>query len=290
MKSKPFLVGGLALWLVTTSAGASLAQEAPSRVLLRLASDSGVVGHYRFQASERSRLVFDIPDDDPRVALLREATTPRQRDTEIGATIVSVPRDEEEDRRYLVYWLAFQTTGGDTPGLTPLQWDSIFRKTGRRASLDLSPRGAVQSVQVVSAAVRPVGQAFARMLGGLALRVPADSVGAGSSWQSMVAIPVNRPDGSPAQVSVRVTHRLRELRSEAGGLKARIEFDGDAVSSGAGEPEVSGRYYGESVFAVAEGRYERVLALANLEVRWSETGGLPPSRTLLEWRGEATRR
>ncbi|UCF20100.1 MAG: hypothetical protein JSU87_01445, partial [Gemmatimonadota bacterium] len=98
MSTKPFLIEGIALWLITVAAGAGRAQEAPSRVILHLASDSSVVGHYRFLANEKSRLVFDIPDDDPRVALLRDATAPRQLDTEIGVTIVSVPREEEEDR------------------------------------------------------------------------------------------------------------------------------------------------------------------------------------------------
>ena len=281
---------GLGLWLVAVAATPCAAQDAPEQVLLRLASDSNVVGHYRFTTEERNRLVFDIPDDDPRASLLESATVPREKKSELAATIVSVPREADEDRSYIVYWLFHQTTGHEAGGLSALQWDSIFQKVGRRATVGFSSLGKLRSVKVGSEATRPVGQGLARILGAFATMLPADSVAVGSSWQSEVMIPIGKPDGSQAAIAVRVTSRLREIRSEADGPEVRIEYDGEAVSGGAGSAGVSGRYYGESLFAVAGGRYEHLLALAELEVRWAGTGGIPPSRTLVEWRGEVNRR
>jgi hypothetical protein len=281
---------GFGLWLAVAAAAPCLAQDAPARVVLRFASDSNVVGHYRFTTDEGNRLVFDIPDDDPRASLLTSATVPREKKTELAATIVSVPREADEDRSYIVYWLYHQITGHEARGLSALQWDSIFQKAGRRATVGFSSQGELRNVKVGSEATRPVGQALARILGAFATMLPADSVAVGSSWQSEVMVPVGKPDGSQAAIAVRVTSRLREIRTEADGSKARIEFDGEAVSGAAGDVGASGRYYGESVFDIAGGRYDHLLALAELEVRWDGTGGLPPSRTLVEWRGEVNRR
>jgi hypothetical protein len=81
---------------------------------------------------------------------------------------------------------------------------------------------------------------------------------------------------------VGVVYRLAKLESEAGRVVARIEFDGAAVAGAASWADVAGKYYGESVFAVDEGRYDSVVALAKLEVSWSDASGLPPNHTEYE--------
>ncbi len=284
---------GLALALAadgqtTRGAGSQTASGTPP-VLLRLQADSGVVGHYKFTVRERQRLVFDLPEDDPRVSLLQSAAEPRETRTEIAATVVAVSSDIEEERRYLAYWLGYRRSGDQVQGLSPLQWDSIFQKVGRSAVLRFTPRGEPRGVQVASDAVRPVAQALAHALSGLAMSLPADSVSEGSAWEGDVAVQVAAPDGSRRAVAVHVAYRLRELRDEPGGLKARIEFDGEAFSSGTKDEAVSGRYFGESIFAVNEGRYEQLMALANLELNWKDTSGLPPNHSLVEWQAQVVR-
>lgn len=272
------------------SAAASPSTGQEPRVFLRFASDSAVVGHYKLVMRESSRLAFDIAADDPRRELLRAATAPKTTDVEIAATIVSIPRDEEEDRRYTLYWLGFRHTGDDVRSLSPIQWDSIFRQVGRRAVLNLTARGRPLGVQVSSDAARPVAEALARSLSALALTLPVDSAGVGASWQSDVAVPVRGLDGSRTLIPVRVKHYLRALEDEPDGLRARIEFDGEPVAPDSQIVEVSGAYFGESVFAVGPGRYERVMALANLEISWPmDESGLPPSRSIVEWRAELNR-
>jgi hypothetical protein len=291
---RPLAVVGLTLVLSLALCGpADAAQQTESggsgpRVWLRLAADSAVVGHYRFTVRETRRIVFDIAPDDPRAELLRSATTPKQTVTDIAATVVSTPVPPDEGRRYVAYWLGFKFGGDDVRGLSALQWDSIFQKVGRRAVLRFSPRGRPQGVEVGSDAVRPVGRAMARTLAGLALTLPADSVAPGARWEGRVAITLQAPDGSELVTPIQVTYRIRSIEREADGLYARIEFDGEPVA-GASGPRVKGNYFGESVFAVNSGRYERLMALANLEIPWEDSTGLPPSRILIEWRGEFTR-
>ncbi len=262
--------------------------DAP-RVLLRLAADSGVVGHYKFAVRERQRLVFDLPEGDPRASLLRSASEPRETLTEIAATVVAVTSDTEEECRYIAYWLGYRLSGDQVQGLTPLQWDSIFQKVGRSAVLRFTLRGEPRGVQVSSDAVRPVAQALAQALSGLAMSLPADSVTQGSVWEGNVAVQVAAPDGSRRAVPVRVTYRLREIRDEPGGLKARIEFDGEPFGTGTEDATFSGRYFGESLFAVNAGRYEQLMALANLELNWKDTSGLPPNHSVVEWQTQVTR-
>lgn len=260
------------------------------RVILRLASDSAVVGHYKLVMRESSSLAFDIAADDPRQELLQPATTPKHQAIEIAATMVSVPREIEEDRRYTLYWLGFRHTGDDIRSLSPIQWDSIFRQVGRRAALTLSPTGELLGVQVSSDAARPVGEALARSLTALALTLPVDSAGVGSSWQSDVAVPVHGADGTRTLIPIRVGYRLQSLEDEPDGLRARIEFDGQPLNLDDEAVEISGSYFGESLFAVGPGRYERVMALANLEIAWPvDESGLPPSRSIVEWRAELNR-
>lgn len=287
----------LALGLASAgpSASPARAQEPEAgtpgrRVLMRLAADSGVVGHFKFTGEETSRLVFDILDDDPRAALLASVTEPRRTVREIAGTIVSTPASADEDRRYLIYWLGYRLTGEEGRSLTSMQWDSIFQKAGRRAVLRFTARGQPRGVEVSSEAVRPVAQSLANVMSGLALTLPADSVGEGSRWQDAVAVPVSGPDGSRELVVIQVTYRLTQLDLVPDGLKAHIEFDGEPVRVGDDAGEVSGQYFGESVFSVSGGRYEQMLAVANLEVKWNDTSGLPPSRTLVEWQGLLTRR
>lgn len=271
-------------------AGASAPAPQERRVNLRLASDSAVVGHYKLVMRETSRLTFDIATDDPRQELLQAATTPKHTAIEIAATIVSVPRGAEENRRYTLYWLGFRHTGDDIRSLSPIQWDSIFRQVGRRAVLTLAPRGKLLGVEVSSDAARPVGEAFAGSLTALALTLPADSAGVGSSWQSDVAVPVRGVDGTRTLVPFRVRYHIRTLEDEPDGVTARIEFDGQPLAMGDEAVEVSGSYFGESLFAVGPGRYERVMALANLEIAWPvDESGLPPSRSIVEWRAELNR-
>ncbi len=254
-----------------------------------MAADSGVIGHYKFTVRERQRLVFDLPEGDPRVSLLQSVAEPREVRTEIAATVVAVPSDTEEERRYLAYWLGYRLSGDRVQGLSPLQWDSIFQKVGRSAVLRFTARGEPQGVQVTSDAVRPVAQALAAALSGLAMSLPADSVTQGSFWEGDVAVQVAAPDGSRRAVPVHVTYRLREIRDEPGGLKVRIEFDGEPFGSGTEDATASGRYFGESIFAVNEGRYEQVMALANLELNWKDTSGLPPNHSVIEWQTQVNR-
>ncbi len=287
------LAPALTVAFVLGNNAAAWSQEPPQRTgepraLLRLTADSGVVGHYKFTVQERRRLVFDLPEDDPRAALLRSASEPKQTEAVIAATVVSMPREREE-RRYIAYWLGYRLSGDEVQSLSPLQWDSIFQKVGRRAVLRFSPRGQPRGVQVGSDAVRPVGQALAAILSGLAMGLPADSVTRGSVWEGDVAVQVTAPDGSRGAVAIRVTYRLREFWDEPGGLKARVEFDGEPQSTDVEKATASGRYFGESIFAVREGRYEQLLALANLELSWSDSTGLPPSRAVIEWQAQLNR-
>jgi hypothetical protein len=90
--------------------------------------------------------------------------------------------------------------------------------------------------------------------------------------------------------AMQVLYRLRELLPEPDGMVARIEFDGEPVPSSGDAPQIAGRYYGESYFAVAAGRFNKIMALADLEVEWNDESGLPPSRLLVRWQGNANRR
>jgi len=293
MSSRLFLLFGLGLVLAGLGPGDVSAQNGLDSdrrpVLLRVAGDSSVVGHYKLSVVERGRLVLDIPSDDPRVSLLQSATVLRQRALELAATFVSVPRAPEAERLYLVYWLGYRVTGDEVRGLSALQWDSIFQEVGRQAKLRVSARGQPEPVEVAAAAVRPVGQSLDEALAGLALTLPADSARVGARWEGEVQLAVDAPDGSRQRITIAVVYHLARLENEAGRLVARIEFDGDAVGGTAGFAEVAGRYYGESVFAVDEGRYDRVMALAKLEVGWSDTSGLPPNHSVFEWQTELNR-
>ena len=283
------------LVLLTLAAGWSnygLAQNSGAdhqqRYLLRMTADTGVVGHYGFTTKETHRLSFDIPDDDPRQQLLESATAPKERNTRIAATIVSLPRPDEDERRYMLYWLGYSVAGDEVRSLPPLQWDSIFQAAGRRAVIRFSPTGEPHGVEVTSDAVRPVGQAFATMLASLAVGLPMDSVSVGATWHGRAAIPVRRPDGSRTMAPVDVTYRLRQLRREPEGVIARIEFDGAPAETE--DLAASGRYFGECMFAVDAGRFEELTALAEIEVEWPQAeSGLPPSRSVAQWEGQITR-
>lgn len=260
------------------------AVDAPERVLLRMASDSSPVGHYKFTAQESRQLLFDIPSDDPRAALLSTASQPKQTEIAVAATVVSTPVPDGAERRYTAYWLGFRRGGTDGQGLTAVQWDSIFQKTGRRAVLRFTPRGQAVGVEVGSEAVRPVGQALGDILSGLALGLPADSVAPGDTWENRIALAVRMPDGTRRHARVHVKYRLRELREEADGVVAHIEFDGQPVDEeGLAEGALRGRYFGESLFSPRDGRYEQVMAVANLELDWNDPSGLPPARLVIEW-------
>jgi hypothetical protein len=260
------------------------------RVLLRMARDSLVVGHYRFSVKERQQVAFDIPPGDPRAALLQSATKPKETATDVAATIVSTPAEAEAERRYIAYWLGYRIMGDDVRGLSPVEWDSIFQVAGRRAIVRFSPRGQGKGVEVGSDAVRPVGQALARALSGLATELPVDSVSPGSRWEGKVAVTVDAPDGSRLIATMQVSYRLRELRRESEGVVARIEFDGEPVPSSGDAPQIGGRYYGESYFSVTAGRYDKIMALADIELEWNDASGLPPSRLMVRWQGDAVRR
>lgn len=278
-----------ALAIAVSQVGAAAAQDFPGPVVLRLTADSGVVGHYKLTTREDHELAFDIPSDDPRAELLRSAAAPRRRNTEIAVTIVTAPDSSSADRRYILYWLGYRLSGGEVRTLTSLQWDSIFRASGRRATLHISPRGEPRGIEVGADAVRPVGDAMAGMLSAVALGLPSDSVNVGDSWEAQVSLPVRRPDGQRVRVPIKVTYRLRALRPEPEGLIALIEFDGAPSLADIGAEEVTGRYFGESAFAVAQGRYESLIAASRLEVTWIDSGGLPPSRSILEWEAEVNR-
>jgi hypothetical protein len=276
-------------------AGRAVSQEqrdpdAGPRLLLRIAADSGLVGHFKWTGRENYRLVFDLPADDPRVELLASASAPRENTIEIAGTLVSAPSVSPDERRHYIYWLGFRVAGDEQRGLTPLQWDSIFNKVGRQAVLRFTSRGQPLGVDVGSEAVRPVGNALARVMSTLALALPADSAAEGSSWEDMVAVPVAAPDGSRKLAVIRVTYRLTRYDWEADGLKAHIAFDGRPERVEGVEAEISGTYGGESVFSVGKGRYDQMLSVARLEVKWADSGGLPPSRTVVEWTSELIRR
>ena len=265
--------------------------ESGPRVFLRLAADSSAVGHFRFTGREQSQLVFDIPADDPRNELLAAVTAPKTITRDIAGTVVSTPAEGDEERRYLIYWLGYRLAGAEEDRtLSSMQWDSIFQAAGRRAELRFTARGQPRGVKVSSDAVRPVAQSLADVLSGLALALPADSVGLTEHWEDELAVPMDGLDGLRKQVIIEVSYRLTGLDMEPDGLKAHIEFDGEPVSISDDSGEVTGKYFGESVFSVSGGRYEQVLAIANLEVKWKDSSGLPPSRTVLEWRGELIRR
>ncbi len=273
-----------------------LAQEqgaAPTehRVLLRMASDSGVVGHYKFTVQVKQRLVFDIAADDPRAELLASATIPKQKTTDVAATIVSTPKAQDEDRRYIAYWLGYSVYGDDVRGLSPFQWDTIFQKTGRQAFVTFSPRGHARGVEVTSDAARPVGESLAEALSAMALALPEDSVGIGARWEDNVAVMLAAPDGSEWLTVVRVTYRLRDLEpGPEGATVARIEFDGEPVQDPASATKAYGRYFGESRFSVEKGRYDMLMVIANLEIEWEDASGLPPSRSIIEWGARVARR
>jgi hypothetical protein len=286
----------LLLWLCIAGAclqaDPAMAQEAAdrppgARVMLRLAADSAVVGAFRFTSQATSQLSFDIPPDDPRNELLASVTAPRTTTRDIAGTVVSTPAERDAERRYAIYWLGYRFSEGEEErSLNSAQWDSIFQAAGRRAVLRFTARGQPLGVEVSSDAVRPVAQSLADVLAGLALTLPADSVGIGARWDDQLAVPVNGPDGSRKVVTMSVTYRLAELSGDPGGLRARIEFDGAPTGITDGSGEISGKYFGESVFSLGRGRYEQVMAIADLEVVWNDTGGLPPARTVVEWRGQ----
>jgi len=269
---------------------ASGAGRQEPKVHLRMARDSLVVGHYRFTVQEVQQLAFDIPSDDPRAELLRSVAEPKEKQTDVAATIVSTPTDVGAERRYLAYWLGYRIMGDDVRGLSPVQWDSIFQAAGRRAVMRFSPRGQAKGVEVASDAVRPVAQALANTLSGLAMELPVDSVEPGGRWGGNLAVTVDAPDGSRLTVIMQVRYRLRELERGPEGLVARIEFDGEPVPATGDAPETTGEYYGESYFSVSAGRYDKIMALANLEVEWHDPSGLPPGRWLVRWRGDVVRR
>ncbi len=259
-------------------------------VLLRMKSDSGVVGSYKFQTSEIHRLAYELAEDDPRGEFLSSATGPWNRTTEVALTMVSTARADAASPRYLVYWLGYRISGDEARSLSAMQWDSIFRTVGRRAVVHMTPTGQIENVQVSSDAVRPVGRSLAAILGGLALDLPADSVDAGAEWHGGVVIPVRRPDGTRTQATIRVRYLLRRFEVQPEGRLVRIEFDGEPAEVGERADSVSGVYFGEAIFAVGEGRFDRMRAEARLDVHWKPAGGLPASRSRTEWVGQFTRR
>ncbi|KPK64627.1 MAG: hypothetical protein AMS21_06200, partial [Gemmatimonas sp. SG8_38_2] len=246
----------IGLGLLVAVAATGFGQEpgataAERRVLLRMASDSAVVGHYRFTVQVKQRLAFDIAADDPRAELLATATVPKQRTTDVAATIVSTPRADDEDRRYIAYWMGYRVHGDDVQGLTSFQWDTVFQMTGRQASVTFSPRGHPRGVSVNSDATRPVGESLAEALLALALALPEDSVAIGALWEDNVAVTLQAPDGSEWLTPVAVTYRLRDLEPGAEGTTiARIEFDGEPLERPNSATKPYGRYFGESRFSV----------------------------------------
>jgi hypothetical protein len=223
--------------------------------------------------------------------LLASATVPKQKATDVAVTIVSTPKTQDEDRRYVVYWLGYSVSGDGIQSLSPFQWDTIFQETGRQAFLTVSPRGHARGVQVTSDAARPVGESLAEALSALALALPEDSVGIGARWDDHVAITLTALDGSEWQAVLQVTYRLRDLEpGEEGTTIARIEFDGEPVEDPESVTKASGRYFGESRFSVERGRYDMLMVRANLEVEWEDSSGLPPSRSIIEWAAQVARR
>lgn len=284
------VVGAVPRGIELGSAGTtSEAQDGP-RVLLRLAADSGVVGHYRFQVQEVHRLAYDVTADDPRAAILSTATGPWDRNTDIALTMVVNPAAPVDMPEYLIYWLGYRVTGDETRSLTPAQWDSIFQVTGRRAVLRFGRLGEPVGVEVSADAVRPVGEALATMLAAAPLSLPPDSVNEGSTWEGFARVPVRRPDGTRVAVRVRLEYRLRRISDEPDARFARIEFDGRPLELVDGDSGVEGRYFGEAVFAVHAGRYEQLTATAELEVAWpASEGGLPSSRSQTTWQARFIR-
>lgn len=300
MSSRSSVIAASAMALLTLGswkvleggAGRGTLQDAPraEKVLLRLASDSATVGHYKFTATEQRQLLFDLPSDDPRASLLGDATRPQRTEIAVAATVVSTPVAESSERRYIAYWLGFKRDGTDHTGLTPIQWDSIFQKVGRRAVLRFTPRGRPLGVEVGSDAARPVGQALGDVLSGLGLDLPPDSVAPGDRWSGRVALPVRAPDGSRRHAVISVAYRLQAIRQEADGPVAHIVFDGSPEEESEGESTgFNGRYFGESLFTPERGRYEQVMAVANLELAWDDPGGLPPARLVVEWQSVMNR-
>ncbi len=291
---RPTCTIGLAFLLALPVGG--LAQEIDAegteyRVLLRMASDSTVVGHFRFSVQRKERLAFDIAADDPRAQLLAAATVPKQKSADVAATIVSTPSAPNEDRRYIAYWLGYRVQGDDVQSLTAVQWDTIFQETGRQAFLTISPRGHVRRVEVTSDATRPVGESLAETLSGLALALPEDSVAIGAHWEDSLVVTLDAPDGSAWLARIRVTYRLRDLEPGPEGMTvARIEFDGEPLPDPSSAARAYGRYFGESRFTVELGRYEMLMAIANLEIEWEDSSGLPPSRSIIEWEARVARR
>jgi hypothetical protein len=289
------LAAALALSLSGSAASKAAARVGPRqgpapRVLLRLTADSGVVGHYKFVANETHRLSYDIPAADPRASLLSSTRGPWQRTTEVALTMVSLAQSSDSTRRYVVYWLGYRLSGDEVRSLTSMQWDSIFRAAGRRASVTFTAVGEPRDVHVSSEAVQPVGEALASILGASPLRLPVDSVAAGDHWSGGVQVPVRRPDGTRARVIVRLDYELRRIEEEADGRYARIQISGQPVRADGDAEGVSGNYFGEAVFSVSAGRFERANARAELEVQWpAGSEGLPPSRSLVEWSGEFSR-
>jgi hypothetical protein len=167
-----------------------------------------------------------------------------------------------------------------------MQWDSIFQKVGRRGVVELSEVGRVQNVEVAGDAVRPVGEALAGILASLPLRLPVDSVRPGDRWEGDVQVPVRRPDGTRSPVTVPLEYRLRRIVDEPDARFAHLTFDGRPIEPPQGASSASGIYTGEAVFAVHSGRFERLVARAEIEVGWPESeAGLPSSHSGLEWQG-----
>lgn len=265
-------------------------QGSTPRVLLRLTADSGVVGHFKFTAKETHRLSYDIPADDPRASLLSSTEGPWRRTTEVALTMVSLGQPSDSLRRYIVYWLGYRLSGDEVRSLTSMQWDSIFRAAGRRAAVTLTAEGQPRDVQVSSEAVQPVGEALAAILGASPLQLPADSVTIGDHWSGGVQVPVRRPDGTRARVIVQLDYELRRIEDEGDGRFARIQVSGRPVRVAGDSVAVSGDYFGEAVFSVTAGRFERADAQAQLEVQWPVgSEGLPASRSSVEWVGEFSR-
>lgn len=265
-------------------------QQSDAEFRLRMTADSGTIGSYKFTARERTRLAFDIPDDDPRAAALSSLTGERQRTTELAVTLASPQQPPDGERRYLVYWLGYRISGDEVRGLSPLQWDSIFQEVGRRAAVRFTPLGELTGVELSSDAVRPVAQAFTEIVSSMGFDLPAEPVGPGDRWMGRALIPVTAPDGSRGRVGVEITYRLAEILVDERGPRARIEFDGKPTGLAAGDGQVTGEYYGECVFAIPSGRFDQMMAIANLEVTWEDSGtGLPPSQSLVHWNGSFTR-
>ncbi len=112
----------------------------------------------------------------------------------------------------------------------------------------------------------------------------------GDRWLGRALIPVTAPDGSRGRVGIEITYRLAEITTDEHGPRARIEFGGVPGELASGGGRVTGEYYGECVFSIPFGRFDQMMAIANLEVDWNDSGsGLPPSRSLAHWNAAFTR-